>query len=108
MVFVEVDWSEVEGGEHDPARRAERTGKPGEVNIATTWATEACSDVRRIMRSAGSRSGMTVKVTGDSPSAGFAVTVIVAPKDFPPAGRWWGATAYKAKSSEVKDYESDG
>ncbi len=108
MVFGEVDWSEVEGGAHDPARRRERLGQPNEVNVHTTWATEACQDPRRIVRSAGSRSGMTVKVTGFSPSAGFVVTVIVAPKDFPPAERWHGATAYKSKTSEVTDYESEG
>ena len=32
-------------------------------------------------------------------------TVIVAPKDCPPAGRWWGATAWKAKPSERRQYE---
>jgi len=100
--FEEVDWSEV--GEHDPARRAERKGT-GETNVATEWATEACQDPRRWVRSAGSASGLTVKVTGWSAMAGFVVTVIVAPKDHPPAGRWWGATAWKAKTTERRQYE---
>lgn len=47
---------------------------------------------------------MTVKVTGFSRSAGFVVTVIVAPKDSPPGVRWWGATAWAAKPSEEKEY----
>jgi hypothetical protein len=47
---------------------------------------------------------LTVKVTGWSSMAG-AVTVIVAPKDHPPAGRWWGATAWKAKAIERRQYE---
>ena len=102
LVFDEIDWSEV--GDHDPGRRAERKGS-GETNVSVEWATEACQDLRRWVRSAGSSSGLTVKVTGYSSAAGFVVTVIVAPKDHPPAGRWWGATAWKAKSSERRQYE---
>jgi hypothetical protein len=102
LVFDDVDWSEVE--DHDPARRAERKGTT-EQNVFAEWATEACQDPERWVRSAGSKSGMTVKVTGRSKSAGFVVTLIVAPKDHPPAGRWWGATAWKAKVSEVTEYE---
>jgi hypothetical protein len=54
---------------------------------------------------AGSASGLTVKVTGFSAMAGFIVTVVVAPKDHPPLTRWWGATAWAASSSEIKEYE---
>ncbi len=104
MVFEDVDWSEI--GDHDPARRTERKGT-GETNILTSWADEAVRDERRWVRSAGSQSGLTVKVTGYSPSAGFVVTVVVAPKDHPPAWRWWGASAWKAKKSERETYESE-
>lgn len=102
LVFEEVDWEEV--GDHDPGRRAERKGS-SERNVYSEWATEACQDPRRWVRSSRSRSGLTVKVTGWSDSAGFLVSVILAPKDHPPRGRWWGATAWKAKSSEVREYE---
>lgn len=102
LVFEDIDWSEV--GAHDPARRAERKGST-EANVETEWATEACQDERRWVRSAGSQSGLTVKVTGYSAIAGFVVTVIVAPKDQPPQTRWWGATAWAAKPSEIKVYE---
>jgi hypothetical protein len=102
MVFADVDWSEV--GEHDPARRSKRKGTD-EVNVQTEWATEACQDPRRWVRSAGSESGLTVKVTGFSEVSGFVITVIVAPKDHPPKTRWWGASAWASKSSEVKEYE---
>jgi hypothetical protein len=105
MVFEGIDWSEV--GDHDPSRRAERKGA-NEQNVYTEWATEACQDDRRLVSSAGSKSGMTVRVTGFSPSAGFVVTVIVAPKDHPPGTRWWGATAWKAKPSEVRQYDEEG
>jgi hypothetical protein len=102
MVFGEIDWNEV--GYHDPGRRAERKGG-AEQNVYTEWATEACQDPRRWVRSSGSRSGLTVKVTGWSPSANFLVTVVLAPKEHPPKERWWAATAWKAKSSEVTEYQ---
>jgi len=102
LVFEDIDWSEI--GEHDPAHRSERKGT-SERDVATEWATEACQDEGRWVRSAGSKSGLTVKVTGFSVTAGFAVTVIVAPKDHPPRTRWWGATAWAAKLSETKQYE---
>ena len=102
LVFEDIDWSEV--GEHDPARRAERKGND-EPNVETEWATEACQDDRRWVRSAGSLSGLTVKVTGYSSMAGFIVTAILAPKDHPPKTRWWGATAWAANRAEIKEYE---
>jgi hypothetical protein len=102
LVFEDIDWSEV--GSHDPARRAERKGR-AEKAVYTEWATEACQDDERWVRSAGSKSGLTIKVTGLSPAAGFVVTVVLAPKDHPPLGRWWGATAWAANRSEIKQYE---
>lgn len=102
MVFAVVDWTQI--GEHDPASRADRKGTT-EHGVATEWATEACQDPRRWIRSSGSRSGLTVKVTGWSAGAGFVVTVVVAPKDEGPAGdEWWGASAWKANGRDVKDY----
>ncbi|HUY47182.1 MAG TPA: hypothetical protein VMV92_15855 [Streptosporangiaceae bacterium] len=102
LVFGQIDWSEV--GDHDPGRRSERKGS-SETDVATEWATEACQDPRRWVRSAGSKSGLTVKVTGSSSMAGFIVSVVVAPKDHPPRTEWWGATAWAAKASEIKQYE---
>lgn len=101
MTFAEVDWGEV--GDHDPGRRAERKGT-AEANVHTEWATEACQDPQRWVRSAESRSGMTVKVTGWSLSAGFLVTVVLAPKDRPPGDRWFGATGWKSKQAEINRY----
>jgi len=102
LVFEDIDWSEI--GEHDPGRRSERKGST-EHDVRTEWATEACQDERRWVRSAGSRSGLTVKVTGYSAMATFVVTVIVAPKDHPRQRRWWGASAWAAKPAEIKQYE---
>jgi hypothetical protein len=104
MSFDVVDWSQV--GDHDPARRAERKGND-ERNVLTEWADEAVRDERRWVRSAGSRSGLTIKVTGYSPSAGFVITVIVAPKEAPPGWQWWGASAWQAKKSERETYEGE-
>lgn len=102
MVFGSVDWSLI--ADHDPGRRAERKGTT-EDDVPTEFATEACQDPRRLVRSAKSRSGMTVKVTGWSGGAGFVVTVVVAPKDGPHGEDWWGATAWRASAREVREYE---
>ena len=72
--------------------------------VATEWATEACQDERRWVRSAGSKSGLTVKVTGFSPMAGFAVTVIVnhgSPAENPVVG----CHGLGRQPSEIKQYE---
>ena len=100
MVFELVDWSEA--GDHHPRRRSQR--KPGEVDIEEEWADEAVADPRRVVGSAGSRSGATVKVVGYSASAGFLVTAIVAPKASPSGWQWWGATAWKSSSQEAGKY----
>ncbi len=105
LVFGDVDWSEV--GDHDPARRSARKGTT-EQNVHVEWATEACQDPRRWVRSAGSKSGMTVKVTGYSESAGFLVTAVVAPKDSPPRTSWWGASAWKANTKDMEQYREGG
>lgn len=55
----------------------------------------------------GSRSGLTVKVTGWSRSANFLVTVVLARKEHPPEERWWGASAWQAKASEIKAYREE-
>lgn len=102
LVFEDIDWSEV--GDHDPACRSQRKDN-AEKDVYTEWATEACQDDERLVRPAGSRTGLTIKVTGLSPSAGFVVTVVLAPKDHPPQGRWWGATAWAANGSEIKQDE---
>lgn len=87
----------------------------GSFDVEPEWATEAVSDPRRLVGSAGSRSGLTVKVLGWSSSApsrtgeawGRLLKVIVAPKDHPPAGRWWGATAMEANEADRRRYEEE-
>lgn len=101
LVFTDLDWSEIY--DHDPGHRAERKGTT-EHDIPTEWATEACQDPRRVVRSANSRSGLTVKVTGWSDSARLLVTVVVAAKDRPEDEQWWGATAWKANARERREY----
>lgn len=90
LVFAEVDWSEAT--EHI-RERSSRTGHADELDIEPEWATAALADPRRLVGSAGSRSRLTVKVLGWSPSApsrddpgwlGRLLKVIVAPKDHPP------------------------
>lgn len=112
LVFTEVDWSEA--AEH-LRNRSGRTQRPAELDVEPEWATEALADRRRLAGSAGSRSGLTVKILGWSPSAparrvgeqGRLLKVIAVPKDHPPAGRWWGATAMEANAADRRRYEEE-
>lgn len=112
LAFTEVDWSEAVDHLRDRSGRKRRVD---EFDVEPEWATEALSDPDRLVGSAGSRSGLTVKVLGWSPSAparsrggrGRLLKVIVAPKDHPPAGRWWGATAMEANEADRRRYEEE-
>lgn len=112
LSFEEVDWSEA--AEHIRDRKG-RVGRAGEFDIEPEWATEALADTNRLVGSAGSRSGLTVKVLGWSPTApsrkpgpqGRLLKVIAAPKDHPPTGRWWGATAMDANEADRRRYEEN-
>lgn len=112
LVFAEVDWSEA----IDHIRnRSSRLDRPDEFDVEPEWATDALADPLRLVGSAGSRSGLTVKVLGWSHKApareldqhGRLLKVIVAPKDHPPAGRWWGATAMDANEADRERYEEE-
>ncbi len=112
LAFTEVDWSEA----IDHIRHGgQRQGQPAEFDLEPGRATEVLADHRRLVGSAGSRSGLTIKVLGWSPSAparetdrsGRLVKVIVAPKDHPPAGRWWGATAMDANTADRSRYQEE-
>lgn len=112
LVFIEVDWSEA--AEHIRARSL-RMNRPGEFNVEPAWADEAVADPYRLVGSAGSQSGLTVKVLGWSPGApacasgdfGRLLKVILAPKDHPPTGLWWGATAMDANNADRRRYEEE-
>lgn len=112
LTFAEVDWSEAVEHVRDRSGRLERAD---EFDVEPEWATEALADPHRLVGSAGSRSGLTIKVLGWSPSAshrgagesGRLLKVIVAPKDHPPAGRWWGATAMEANEADRRRYEEE-
>lgn len=112
LIFAEVDWSEAT--EH-VRNRSGRLGRSDEFDVEPEWATEALADPRRLAGSAGSCSGLTVKVLGWSPSTparepgqrGRLLKVIVAPKDHLPAGRWWGATAMEANEADQRRYEEE-
>lgn len=110
LVFAEVDWSEAIEHVRNRSNRLKRTE---EFDVEPEWATEALADPLRLVGPAGSRSGLTVKVLGWSANApsreldqrGRLLKVIVAPKDHPPAGRWWGATAMDANYADRRRYE---
>jgi hypothetical protein len=85
-------------------RRSHRSGRLGELDVEPEWATEAAMDRSRLVGDSGSASGLSIQVVGHSPSAGRVVTVILVPRHRPPAGEWWGATAWTAGERQRRAY----
>jgi hypothetical protein len=98
-----VDWWH---RENHIRRRSARKGRPTEVDVEPEWATEAAMDQYRLVGDSGSRSGLSVRVIGRSPSAGRVLTLVLVPKHRPPAGEWWGATAWAANERERRAYRA--
>lgn len=98
-----VDW-EKRGADYI-RHRSIRKGSSREFNVEPEWATEAALDEHRWASDSGSKTGESRKVVGYSPAAGRLLTVILVPKDHPPAGDWWGASAWAAKSVDQREYE---
>jgi hypothetical protein len=97
----QVDWRH---REDHVRRRSVRKGRPTEVDVEPEWATEAATDPYRLAGDSGSASGLSVRVIGRSPSAGRLLTVVLVPNHRPPAGEWWGATAWAANEREGGAY----
>ena len=96
-----VDWRQ--RAEHI-RRRPLRPARPEEPGIEPEWATEAVMDRNRLVGDSGSASGLSIQVVGRSPAAGRVLTVILVPKRRPPAGEWWGATAWAAGERQRRAY----
>ncbi len=97
----QIDWQQ--RGDHS-RRRSLRKGRPAELDVEPEWATEAAMDRYRLVGDSGSASGLSVRVVGHSPSAGRLLTVVLVPKHRPPAGEWWGATAWVADERQRRAY----
>jgi hypothetical protein len=101
-----VDWT------HRADHVRERTIRYGatEFNLEPEWATEAALDENRLVGQGSSAT--SVEVVGLSVSApprgpadpGRVVKVWLVPKDHPPKGDWWGATACEGNARDRRDY----
>ncbi len=101
-----IEW-EPDDAEHIRTRVA-RKGQPREVDIEPEWATEAALDRQRVAADSGSKTGESIAVTGFSSSARMVLTVLLVPKEHPPRGDWWGATAWVANTKEERNYRKSG
>lgn len=105
-----VDWTH--RGEHIRTRSA-RYGQQ-EFDVEPEWATEAALDPDRIVGRGSSPT--SVEVVGLSPAApprrasdfGRVLKVWLVPKDHPPTGDWWGASACDANDKDRADYWGEG
>lgn len=87
-------------------QRSHRKRQPGEFDVEPEWATEAVllDPPGRLVRDSGSESGESIEVIGYSVSADRILTVLLVPKDHPPSGDWWGASAWAASDADQRDY----
>lgn len=81
-----------------------RFGRTNAFDVEPEWATEAALDPEGLVGDGGSDSGETIKVVGYSASAGRVLTVLLLPKDHPPAGDWWGVNAWAASPTDERKY----
>jgi hypothetical protein len=83
-------------------RRTDRY--PGAINIEPEWTLEAAADPRRIVRDPDPKSQTgAIRLIGYSPTAGFALTVIIDPIDKA------GITAWKTRGADLRSYlEGEG
>lgn len=99
--FDELEWPNPE----HIRNRSQRKGS-SEIDLQPEWANEAVGCLPRVVGDAGSRSRRTVRVTGYSDSPGRVLTVLLLPQDRPPAGRWYGVTAWVASAGERREFEA--
>ena len=105
--YTDLEFDEVitEGRRQPIEERSQRKGSPSEVDVKVAWTMEAISDPGRLVRSAESRSSLSVQLLGRSASAGRLLAVYLVPAHRPPQGTWYGATARVASDDERQDYE---
>lgn len=101
-----VDWTHA--GEHIRTR-SQRKGR-AEFDVEPEWATEAALDPEALIGPGSSTT--SIEVIGFSPSApaadgnglGRVLKVWLVPKDDPPSGEWWGASACAGNDQDVAAY----
>lgn len=101
----EVDWRH--RGDYIRTRSV-RTGSR-EFDVQPEWASEAALDARRFVAlDPASKSGQAIRVVGWSEGARRVLTVLLIPKEHPPAGSWWGVNAWAANSRDARLYRWEG
>ncbi len=89
-------WWDDEDAAHIRTRSARY---PGADDIEPDWTVEAADDPHRVVRDPDPKSRAEyIRIIGSSPSAGFVLTVIVAPED------WSGVTAWKTRGADLREY----
>lgn len=79
---------------------------PGAFDIEPEWATEAAlNPTRRFGLDPANKTGEGIRVVGRSKAAGRVLTVILIPEEHPPAGTWFGVTAWVTRGRDLRDYE---
>lgn len=94
LCFESIGWAT--GREH-VEQRAVRKSTP-EFEPAVEWATEACSDPRRLV----GRTSSAVYVIGFSPSCGRLLRVVLQPLGHANDGDWLGLTAHAARRTGAR------
>lgn len=91
-------------------KRSIRKG-PHEFNLEPEWATQAALDSRRLVSPGSSETSVEIiGFSADAPSrgaqdaSGRVLKVWVVPKEIPPVGDWWGASACDANEQDRRDY----
>ncbi|MGH7882638.1 MAG: hypothetical protein ACREN8_06995 [Candidatus Dormibacteraceae bacterium] len=97
-----VDWAYTTDHIQNRSRRKRRP----EFDVQPEWATEAALNFDRLVQNSGSRSGESIAVIGFSSTADRILVVILVPKDHPPGGEWWGASAWAANEKDSRVYEA--
>jgi hypothetical protein len=98
---VRVDWS----------KRADYIGERHSISAA--WSDEAINDRHAVWQTPdpASRSGLSVRVIGYSPSAQAVLTVILiaadADPDERPNGDWWGSNAWVSNQQDQGLYSEE-
>lgn len=98
MGVVAVDWGHRAGYIRTRSHR-----RAGEIDIDPSWADEAVADpdAAWLDPDPKSKSGMSARVIGYSPTAEVVITVILVPKD---ENSWWGANAWRANGVDEGIY----
>lgn len=93
MVGFDVDWQH--GAEHMWIRH----------QLTVAQANEALGDDEHIVADPdpASRSGVSARVIGYSPSAAAVLVLIIVRREDKP-GAWWGANGWRANSTERRTY----